>query len=375
MEQSNYDRQESLFLIDGFTNGFDIGYNGSQVRQSTSDNIPFTVGNELDMWEKIMKEVKGKRYAGPFNEIPFENYIQSPIGLVPKAGNKTRLIFHLSFEFPKEEEGGGSVNGCTPRELCSVTYNGLDDAIKNCPLMSEKAEIINGHKIIYLGKTDLSMAFRVLPLKKGCFQWLILKAIDPRDGKVKYFVEKCLPFRASISCSHYQRFSNALKHILKFRCGDCACNAIMNYLDDFLFIAILKAICNRLINEFLQLCGELQVLVALEKTEWATDSCIIVFLGILLYGRRLLISIPLEKQEKALKLLNNFMDCKKATIKQAQALTGYLNFLTKAIPAGRTFMRCMYAKCASFEVGKNGRRLKQHHHVAIDREFKFDCNV
>ena len=31
-----------------------------------------------------MKEVKVKRLAGPYEEVPFENYIQSPIGLVPK---------------------------------------------------------------------------------------------------------------------------------------------------------------------------------------------------------------------------------------------------------------------------------------------------
>ena len=35
-----------------------------------------------------MKEVKAKRFAGPFKNIPFENYIQSPIGLVPKSGNR-----------------------------------------------------------------------------------------------------------------------------------------------------------------------------------------------------------------------------------------------------------------------------------------------
>ena len=45
-----------------------------------------------------MKEVKEGRYAGPFESIPFDSYIQSPIGLVPKDGGKdTRLIFHLSY--------------------------------------------------------------------------------------------------------------------------------------------------------------------------------------------------------------------------------------------------------------------------------------
>ena len=35
-----------------------------------------------------MKEVEAKHYAGPFKTIPFENFIQSPIGLVPKDNGK-----------------------------------------------------------------------------------------------------------------------------------------------------------------------------------------------------------------------------------------------------------------------------------------------
>ena len=72
----------------GFTEGFDIGYQGPQKRQSKSDSIPFTVGNRTELWNKLMKEVKLKRVAGPFKQIPFEDFMQSPIGLVPKAGNK-----------------------------------------------------------------------------------------------------------------------------------------------------------------------------------------------------------------------------------------------------------------------------------------------
>ena len=62
------------------------------------------------------------------------------------------------------------------------------------------------------------------------------------------------------------------------------------------------------------------------------------------------------------------MNKKKATIHQLKVLTGYLNFLTKAIFAGRTFTRRMYSKYADAAA----KGLKQHHHVRIDAEFKFD---
>ena len=53
-----------------------------------------------------MKEVQVGRFAGPsdLDNLPFDSFIQSPVGLVPKAGNKTRLIFHLSFDFGMENK-------------------------------------------------------------------------------------------------------------------------------------------------------------------------------------------------------------------------------------------------------------------------------
>ena len=77
-----------------------------------------------------MKEVKALRSAGPFNRIPFdEGYVQSPVGLFPKAGNQTRLIFHLSYDFKKSFK---SINHYIPADQCSVKYNDLDHAIRGC---------------------------------------------------------------------------------------------------------------------------------------------------------------------------------------------------------------------------------------------------
>ena len=122
LEITKYDKQKAKFLVEGFTNGFDLGYRGPETNiKQESKNLKFTIGNKTELWNKVMKEVKENRYAGPFSEIPFENYIQSPIGLVPKDnGKKTRLIFHLSH--PRDASLGISVNGSTPKELTKVKY-------------------------------------------------------------------------------------------------------------------------------------------------------------------------------------------------------------------------------------------------------------
>ena len=89
------------------------------------------------------------------------------------------------------------------------------------------------------------------------------------------------------------------------------------------------------------------------------------------------LSIPLEKRDRALNMLNNLLDRKKAKVKEIEKLCGFLNFLSRTIFPGRAFTRRMYSKF-SFLLGdgnKSERKLWQHHHVNLDKEFKFDCRV
>ena len=178
-------------------------------------NIPFRagVGDAQDLWAKDAKrKFKAKRFAGPFTleNIPYKYFVQSPMGLVPKAGGQTRLIFHLSYNF---KGGGQSINNHIPKELCSVKNNDLNHAVRSCLKLLKD----NPNHTIWLGITDLKSAFRLVPLSKRCWSLLIMKARDPKSGEWKYFVDKCLPFGAAISCSIFQRFSNALANVLKAR--------------------------------------------------------------------------------------------------------------------------------------------------------------
>ena len=129
LKQTNYHPSEIKYLQNGFTQGFDIGYEGPKIRQSESMKIPLKIGSKTELCNKLMREVELKWVAGPFTIIPSQNYIQSPIGLVPKAGNlgKTRLIFHLLYDF-KRKQAMGSLNAFTPKSKCSVKYNDLNYA-------------------------------------------------------------------------------------------------------------------------------------------------------------------------------------------------------------------------------------------------------
>ena len=268
---SGYPHSELDFMVNGFRNGFDIGYEGPQVWQSSARNLPFTVGDKLDLWNKLMFEVEAKRVVGPFLTVPYANYIQSPIGLVPKdGGHKTRLIFHLSYQFSETEK---SLNYHTPKEKCSVKYNDLDKAVRLCLKLVQ--EMGSTRQPLYFAKTDFQSAFRVLGLNPSSWKWLIMYAKHPETGVKYFFVDKCLPFGVSISCSHFQQVSEQSNMYYNFlqRKKDF----VNNYLDDFLFLARTLLECNRLVRLFLELCERINFPVSHEKTQWA--AIVIVFLG------------------------------------------------------------------------------------------------
>ena len=204
LKQAGYNKKKTEYLVKGFTEGFSLEYHGQQRIQRKANNLPLRVGSKYELWNKVMTEVKANRYAGPFEKVPFKYYVQSPIGLVPTdKGKKTRLIFHLSY--PKK---GDSVNSGIPDEMCSVEYPDFMEAVKIC---------IDAGQGCHGAKSDMSMAFRNVPINKELWKFLILKCAHPVTGKVYYFVDKCLPFRASISCAIFQEFSNSIAFIVKNR--------------------------------------------------------------------------------------------------------------------------------------------------------------
>lgn len=188
------------------------------------------------------------------------------MGLVPKAGGETRLIFHLSYDFvPSEHQK--SINYHTPEDICKVRYNDLDAAVRNCMHIMQQT----GTKVLFFGKTDCSHAFRIMPIKISHRKFLTMKARHPKTKKWWYFVDKCLPFGSSISCAQFQAFSDALKHVAEWSIQITLQMdippSLTNYLDDFLTIAVSEILCNQIMRQFLAVCEEIRCPISSEKTE------------------------------------------------------------------------------------------------------------
>ena len=113
--------------------------------------------------------------------------------------------------------------------------------------------------------------------------------------------------------------------------------------------------------------SKIQFPVSLEKTFGAATQ--LVFLGLLIDSIRQVVCIPHEKVDRARNLVSFFIDDKnkKATVKQIQKLTGFLNFLCRCVVPGRAFTRRLYTYVNS--------KMKPHHHIRITAEMRRDLQM
>lgn len=357
LKETDYDEEKGRFLIDGFSNGFSLGYQGPTDVKILSKNHKLRAGNPTILWNKLMKEVELKRAAGPWTleNLPFDNYIQSPITLIPKKGSEssegidgTRLIFDLS------SPRGKSVNDHTPQSVRSVEYPLFDKSVRMC--LKEGVGC-------YVSSCDCKSAFKQLPLATDQFRWVIMMCPHPKTRVEYYFCDKTLCFGSGTSCYLYMKLSNAIAHIFRYRTSKTQ-GDINNYLDDFQTCKLDRLGCNRYLEIFMEICEELNLPLSKDKTQWATQ--IMIFLGLLINTVSQTISIPLDKVERGKKELDIMIRSKKVTVRQIQSLAGLLNFFCRAIVPGRAFTRRLYSRIAG---------LQQHHHVRVVQEMKDDCRV
>ena len=173
-------------------------------------------------------------------------------------------------------------------------------------------------------------------------------------------MDKCLPFGAAISCSHFQAFSDDVAHIVKFKTKE----DLVNNLDDYLFVALLRLWCNQQVKVFMQVCALIHFPVSFEKTFWGC-TCL-TFLGLLIDSENQVVAVPVEKIEKALKLIEEILSKEKMTLKQLQKICGFLNFLGRAVVPGRAFTRRLYMSMKGYA------NLKPHHHISVKADMRRD---
>lgn len=119
-----YDPTLAQFLLNGFTEGFSLEYQGRRSSRVCPNST--SAGEHPEVIDrKIASELKEGRILGPFTFPPTSDFRASPIGVVPKKEpGDFRMIHNLSY--PRE---GDSINKGIPKDLTSVHYSSIYDAI------------------------------------------------------------------------------------------------------------------------------------------------------------------------------------------------------------------------------------------------------
>ena len=267
--------------------------------------------------QKIEKEVKLGRYAGPFDQRPLPNLRVSPIGLVPKkTPGEFRLINHLS------HPAGYSVNDFISDEACKVEYSSFDRAIDLVARTGRDAE---------LAKEDIKSAFRLLPIAPEDFELLGVKF----DGR--YYVDKCLPMGIRCAPAYFETFSSFLEHCVREALGT---ERLIHYMDDFLAVGSPQPggiNCQEIITKLRSVCQELGVPLAEEKSEGPTSK--LTFLGLEIDTEVMQVRVPQEKVAALRHKINKALGQRALSLNAIQSIIGSLNFVCRAVKPGRAFLR------------------------------------
>ncbi|XP_065177334.1 uncharacterized protein LOC135807904 [Sycon ciliatum] len=305
------------YVCAGMFNGFSIGHTTPLVSCIQSVNHPSSLCNKQFVTLYLQSCCDAGETAGPFAEPPYQLFQTSGLGLIPKSNGKFRLIHDLS------SPTGRSVNDGISRESFSLEYDTVDSAI---------SYIMKLGRGCYLTKVDIRNAFRLCPVAPS--DWHLLGI--SWDGR--YYFEKVLPFGLRSAPYIFDKFASALHWVLE---DTCRLPHLIHYLDDFLNVSppsLPLAQHQKLL--LLDLFAYLQVPVAPEKVDG--PSTVLTFLGLELDTMALEIRLPPSKLTKLSTTVSALVQSGRVQKRDLASVLGKLSFASRAVPAGRTFLRRLY---------------------------------
>jgi len=325
------------YLLDGFSNGFDIGFRGvyspGQYR-----NLLSARSNPIPVTEAIRKELVRGHTSGPFPCQPFPQFHSSPLGAVPKKDGSHRIILDLS------SPRGFSINEGISQSDHSVHYSSFDSAVSLAKFAGPGC---------FMAKIDIKHAFRLCPVQLEDFPLL------GYTWDNKFFVDTRLPFGMRSSPFIFNTFADALAWIF-INCFGVY--LLIHYLDDYFMCNSSFNGCHDDMNKVQTACQELGVPLAPDKIMGPAKS--LIYLGIEIDSVRQTIRLPEEKYNELLATLATWVSRKKCTERQLLSLIGSLSFACKVVKPGRIFLRRLIDLSCTVS--------KLNHHISLTTEARAD---
>ena len=208
---SHPDQAFAAYIYEGVTVGFRIGYIDShRCPQSRVSNHISSLANEAVVQERISTEVRAGRLLGPLPAHMSSLVHVSPVGLVTKAhqANSWRMIVDLS------HPPHGSVNDGIRRDLCSLCYASVDDAVHIIQHLGRGTELV---------KLDIKDAYRIVPVHPADYHLLGIRWED------ETYNDRALAF----SLRSAPKIFSAVADVNAWAFMQMGISYHLHYLDDF----------------------------------------------------------------------------------------------------------------------------------------------
>ena len=331
------------FLLSGLSHGFRLGFSptGSTLKPARRNMQSALLHPEV-VDKYLLAEMAEHRVMGPYPKSAIPGAHVSRFGVIPKGHqtNKWRLIVDLSH--PK----GRSINDGIPKDLCSMSYITIDDAIERIVALGPGT---------LLAKIDVKSAFRLIPVHPADRHLLAM------EWKGGIFIDTCLPFGLRSA----PKLFNLVADLLAWITEEQGVSSLLHYLDDFLTIGAPGTDeCQLNLRTLIEVCKLLGIPLALEKV--VGPITVLDFLGILLDTVRMEARLPNEKLTRIRSMVKEWLGKSNATKREILSLVGLLQHATKVVRPGRTFVRRMYSVAA--------RVRELDFYMRLNKEFQSDLH-
>ena len=335
------DKRFTQYVLAGIADGFRVGFDYARAECRSAQSNPLSADSNPEVVSRyLQEEVALGRVVGPLSPEEVPGIHISPFGVIPKGHvpGKWRLIVDLS------SPAGKSVNDGVCPELCSLTYNSVDDVARTVASLGKGA---------LLAKMDVKSAYRIVPVHPQDRLLLGMK------WKGMVYVDTRLPFGLRSAPKIFTAIADAVEWCFQ----DRGVQHVYHYLDDYITIGRPDTKeCADNMAIMVETCGKLGVPLAPEKCE-GPATCI-TYLGIEVDSGCMELRLPPEKLLRVKAVVIEWLGRKAGKRRDLESLVGLLQHAAKVVRPGRRFVRRIIQLMASVK--------SRDRFIRLNAEFRSD---
>ena len=246
-------------LHKGIECGVNIGFEGERT-SIVSDNWKSALDHPEVIMEYLANKVAAGHKAGPFTQLPFLNFVRSPIYVVAKKClfPVQYMIIHHLFWPPQD-----SFNNHIDPNAFRCFYGSFDNVV---------ALFIKHGVQTLSAKLDLADNFKYILIRSQ--DWPLLGSswyLQQPDGSMVclYYMDLFLPFGLHSSPALFNKYSDALQYTMQTN----KVQNLIHYLDDYFTVGPPDSlVCANNIATMIATCEELGFAVNPEKVTKPTTT-------------------------------------------------------------------------------------------------------